>query len=106
MSLVEPLNCIGLLIVSSFSRHTRQEFKANFCRSVWPSLSGVACSLAYVLILAAMPFVSNVSFVQAFRQMSLPLCMAAGIVILHERCTLTKIIGCIAIVSGLVLTSL
>lgn len=106
MSLVEPLNCLGLLLVTAGSKNNRLEFKKSFARSIWPSLSGVACSLAYVLILAAMPFVSNVSFVQAFRQMSLPLCIIAGIVILHERCTLTKVIGCLAIVAGLVLTSI
>ena len=106
MSLVEPLNCVGLLLLSCCSKSTRLEFKKSFGRSIWPSLSGIACSLAYVLILAAMPFVSNVSFVQAFRQMSLPLCVAAGIIILHERCTRTKIIGCAAIVSGLILSSI
>jgi drug/metabolite transporter (DMT)-like permease len=106
MSLVEPLNCLGLLIVTAFSKNNRLEFQKSFARSVWPSLSGIACSLAYVLILAAMPFVTNVSFVQAFRQMSLPLCITAGIVILHERCTLTKVIGCLAIVAGLLLTSI
>ena len=106
MSLVEPLNCIGLLLLSACSPSTRSEFKMSFARSIWPSLSGIACSLAYVLILAAMPFVTNVSFVQAFRQMSLPLCVAAGIIILHERCTLTKVLGCIAIISGLIITSI
>ena len=106
MALVEPLNCLGLLAVTVFSADSRREFKRSFARSVWPSLSGVASSLAYVLILAAMPYVNNVSFVQAFRQMSLPMCMIFGVMVLHERCSSTKIVGCAAIIIGLILASI
>ena len=106
MSLVEPLNCLGLLTVTLFSADSRREFQRSFARSVWPSLSGIACSLAYVLILAAMQHVNNVSYVQAFRQMSLPLCMVFGVAVLHERCGGTKIVGCAAVVAGLVLAGI
>jgi len=51
-----------------------------------------------------MGFVSNVSYLQAFRQMSLPLGVFAGIWFLKERFTLPKIIGTVLVVAGLIMT--
>ncbi|MBE6380777.1 MAG: hypothetical protein E7047_07595 [Lentisphaerae bacterium] len=106
MALQEPLICLILLIMTGVSAASRQELRQTCFRSPWPAFTGIAGFGAYVLVLTAMPFVTNVSLVYAFRQMSLPLGVAAGIVILHERCTLTKILGCLAIVGGLILNSL
>ena len=53
-----------------------------------------------------MPLVSNVSYVQAFRQMSLPLGVAAGVFILKERCPAPRLAGVAAIVAGLVIAAL
>ena len=53
-----------------------------------------------------MPLVSNVSYVQAFRQMSLPLGVAAGIFILKEKCPPVRLAGVGAIVAGLVIAAL
>ena len=41
--------------------------------------------MAYVLILLAMNYVNNVSFVQAFRQLSLPLSALLGLLLLKEK---------------------
>ena len=62
--------------------------------------------LTYILVLMAMNYVTNVSYVQAFRQLGLVVGMLEGIFILKERCTLTKVTGIVLIVSGLVLTVL
>ena len=51
-----------------------------------------------------MNYVTNVSFVQAFRQMGLVFAMLAGVFILKERCTLPKVLGCLLIVAGLILS--
>ena len=51
-----------------------------------------------------MNYVSNVSYVQAFRQLGLVIGMLEGFFILKERCTLTRILGIVLIVSGLVMT--
>ena len=63
-------------------------------------------SSAYALILLAMGFVTNVSYIQAFRQMSLPLGVLAGVFILKEPCSQAKLIGIILIVAGLIAVSL
>ena len=78
----------------------------NFLRTRdWsPVLAGIFASLSYVLVLVAMNYVTNVSFVQAFRQMGLVFAMLAGIFILKERSTLPKILGCLLIIVGLILT--
>ena len=57
-----------------------------------------------MLVLLAMNYVSNVSYVQAFRQLGLVIGMLEGFFILKERCTLTRILGIVLIVSGLVMT--
>ena len=53
-----------------------------------------------------MGFVTNVSFVQAFRQLSLPLGVFAGIVFLKESPAKPKLLGVALIVLGLILTVL
>ena len=66
--------------------------------------AGAAASGCYVLALAAMLFVTNVSYVQAFRQMGLVLAMLGGVIFLKERLTFTKVAGVILIIGGLILT--
>ena len=87
-----------LVIPEERKKMTRDTF------SSWqPYCAGVFAGIAYALILIAMPLVANVSFVQAFRQVSLPIGMVLGVVFLKEKCHLPKIIGMILIVTGLVL---
>ena len=52
-----------------------------------------------------MGFVTNVSFVQVFRQMSLPLGVLAGIFLLKERCPPVKLAGISLVLLGLLLTA-
>lgn len=66
--------------------------------------AGIFAGLAYALILAAMPFVTNVSYVQAFRQLSLPVGMLFGAVFLKEKCTFPRITGVILTLTGLLLS--
>ena len=68
------------------------------------ALAGIFAGLTYLLVLLAMNYVSNVSYVQAFRQLGLVVGMLEGIIILKERCTATKVAGIVLIVSGLVMT--
>ena len=83
-----------------------REFKRLFLRSPYPVLTGLCSSTAYALILLAMRHVSNVSYIQAFRQMSLPLGVFAGIVLLKESPAKPKLAGVALIVAGLVMTAL
>ena len=75
-------------------------------RSYLPLAAGVCSSLTYVLVLTAMNFVTNVSYVQAFRQIGLLIGMLGGIFILKEACTVPKVAGITLILSGLALSVL
>ena len=86
-------------------RKTRAEAVELFKRRSWmPVLAGIFSSMTYVLVLLAMNFVTNVSYVQAFRQLGLLIGMLEGIIILKERCTVPKVAGITLILSGLALT--
>ncbi len=104
--LIEGGLAAGLLIGSRLSRVERAEFRRLFGRSAAPMLSGLFASSAYLLVLAAMGFVSNVSYVQAFRQMSLPLGVLAGILFLHEKPGAPRLAGIALVVTGLVVVAL
>ena len=69
-----------------------------------PFIAGIFGSATYVLVLLAMNYVDNVSYVQVFRQLGLIVGLFAGVVILKEKATLPKFIGVFLIVSGLILS--
>ena len=61
---------------------------------------------AYGLVLLAMAYASNVSYVAAFRQLSIPLGALFGIAVQKEASTTTKLVGIGSVLTGLVLVSL
>ena len=75
-------------------------------RNYTPVIAGLFATFSYGLVLIAMNYVSNVSYVQVFRQLGLLVGVAGGILILKERCSAPKIIGSLLIVSGLIMTVL
>ena len=106
ISLLELGITTGLSIYVLSIKRERESFKELFLRSRTPHVCGIFSSSAYILVVLAMPLVSNVSYVQAFRQMSLPLGVAAGIFILKEKCPPVRLAGVGAIVAGLVIAAL
>lgn len=66
--------------------------------------AGVFASGCYILALISMQYVTNVSYVQVFRQMGLVLGMLGSVIFLKEKLTVTKVAGVILIVGGLVMT--
>ena len=104
--LIEAGLSLGQMLLVIGMKQERAEFKRLFLRSIYPVLAGVCSSSAYGLILFAMAYVSNVSYIQAFRQMSLPLGFFAGVLILKESHSLPKVIGITMIVLGLIMVSL
>ena len=104
LGLLELGICSSMFIGIQFFKEEQLEFNQRFCRTIYPSFSGIFSTLAYGMILLAMPMVTNVSLVQAFRQLSLPICALAGVLILKEKITLPRIVGFILIFSGLVLS--
>ncbi|MBR7108238.1 MAG: hypothetical protein IKC89_07485 [Lentisphaeria bacterium] len=99
------LGCIMGVIVL-FRKQEQENFKLlvssfkNFC---YPAIAGILSSLAYALVLMAMQRVEHLSFLQAFRQMSLPIGLLLGIFILKEPAHRPKLTGITLIVTGLVL---
>jgi uncharacterized membrane protein len=69
-------------------------------------LAGVAIHLTYAIVLVAMAFVINVSYVVGFRQMSIPLGAMAGVFVLKESCSRPKVIGVAIMFMGLILLAL
>ena len=104
-----PLRGLMLAVVlwSSilFSSKGRQELADLIkSRNIYVMIAGLAASGTYIMVLLAMNYVTNVSYVQVFRQIGLVFGVAAGIIILKEKCNLPKIAGVALILAGLALT--
>ena len=85
----------------------RANLKRLIAERNWtPVLAGLFATFSYGLVLIAMNYVSNVSYVQVFRQLGLLVGVAGGILILKERCSAPKITGSLLIVTGLIMTVL
>lgn len=96
-----------LLIATLLIRGEYTNLKNIFRQKQWMALAAGACaSLTYVTVLLAMNYVTNVSYVQVFRQLGLIFGLLGGVLILKERCSAPKIVGTLLILSGLVLTVL
>lgn len=93
------------VLCSGRERNTLKELLCKLKDLGYPLLAALLCNGAYLLVLWAMQFVDNVSYIQAFRQLSIPLGAAAGIVLLHEKFTKPKLAGLVLIVIGLVLVA-
>jgi drug/metabolite transporter (DMT)-like permease len=67
------------------------------------TLTGVVIYLTYTLVLISMAFVTNVSYIVAFRQLSIPLGTVLGVLILKEPRHAPKFVGVAIMFTGLVL---
>jgi len=67
------------------------------------ALTGIGIYLTYGIVLVSMNYVSNVSYVAAFRQLSIPIGAIFGMALLKEPRDLPKIAGIAAIFAGLIL---
>jgi drug/metabolite transporter (DMT)-like permease len=68
-------------------------------------LIGLGIHLSYVLVLASMAFVKNLSYVVAFRQLSVPLGAVVGMTYLAESRAAPKLVGVALLFAGLVLVA-
>ena len=97
---------LGEVPLIVFDKAERAAMKKLWSKDIiYPVIAGICSSGAYALILFAMQHVSNVSYIQAFRQLSLPIGFLAGLIFLHEKSSATKIAGLILILSGLLIVT-
>ena len=68
----------------------------------FPLISGVICNISYALILVAMNFANNVSYIGAFRQLSIPLGAFLGFIVLKEKFSHSKLLAIGLIIAGLI----
>lgn len=72
-----------------------------------PTVSaGLMVAAAYILILICYPMVAHVSYVTAFRQISIPLGAITGMFFLKEKWSVPKVLGVIIIFAGLLIVYL
>lgn len=93
---------LGALVL--FNGRERKSF-VNILRvsKASAALMGIGMYLGYGLVLVSMQYVTNVSYVAAFRQLSIPLGAMLGIVLLREPRYPPKLVGVVAVYGGLVL---
>jgi drug/metabolite transporter (DMT)-like permease len=92
-----------LLIVACNSRERRYLNEVLNDYKGAAVITGIGIYLTYGLVLASMNFVTNVSYVAAFRQLSIPLGALFGMVLLKEPRYAPKVIGVVLIFLGLAL---
>lgn len=73
---------------------------------LYSMLAGVVIACTYLLVLTSMAFVTNVSYVAAYRQLSIPLAAVAGMTMLGESMYPPKAVGILLLVVGLVMVVL
>lgn len=94
---------LGLLATGT----ERRSFLRQLPSQMKPAaIAGAGIFLAYGLALTAMAFVRNVSYVAAFRQLSIPIGAGLGIVLLKEPCYTPRLVGIATILAGLLLVGL
>lgn len=72
----------------------------------WTALAGIFIISTYLLILISMSMVSEVSYVVALRQVSIPLGVLIGVIWLRESMSLPRLQGLTLMCAGLLLVSL
>jgi drug/metabolite transporter (DMT)-like permease len=100
------ITSLYLATVIAASRTERYEMRAILrAGKRRAALTGAVIYITYGLVLASMAFAQNVSYVVAFRQLSIPIGAALGVVLLKEPCPPPKIAGLVVLVAGLVLVA-
>jgi drug/metabolite transporter (DMT)-like permease len=90
--------------VNRGARQSLPEVLKSFKRPA--ALTGIGIYLTYGIVLISMNYVSDISYVAAFRQLSIPIGAILGMSLLREPRYLPKIFGITAIFAGLVLVGL
>lgn len=105
--LVQNLTAIGfMLLIVLFRAEGRLNLRHVATHRVRnAAITGIGISGTYSLVLTAMNFASDITYVVAFRQLSIPVGALLGMVILKESKTTPKLVGIIIVSMGLVLVA-
>ena len=95
---------LGYVLISQRERLAWRELRERGLLTA--CIAGLLISTAYGLTLASMSFVSNVSYVVAFRQISIPLAAVLGVVLLKEPFAEPKLTGIFVLMVGLTMVAL
>lgn len=93
----------GMLLVYAPERRVFRQ--ADGSAWLYAGLMGLIITATYGLILLALAYVSNVSYISAFRQLSIPIGAALGILVRKEAAYLPKLVGIGVVVVGLILVA-
>ena len=104
---LEGISISLFLAAYIFCRAPERRVLRQASRSDWwtAALTGFIITATYGLILLAMAYVSNVSYVLAFRQMSIPIGAALGMLVRKEALYPPKLVGIGVVVAGLILVA-
>ena len=94
--------CMGIYLLLNRIRGKRVQH-GLFANLKTKSLTGIGIYTTYTLVLISMAFVKDVSYVVAFRQISLPIGVVLGVVFLKEGAHIPKFLGVAFIFAGLIL---
>ena len=70
------------------------------------ALTGFSMTITYAIVLISMAYVENVSYVVVFRQLSIPIAVVMGIVLLKENGNIPKFVGTISTFLGIIIISI
>jgi len=97
---------LWLLLFVAARRNGRAHLQIVLRRNLgYALLTGAAIYTTYGMVLVSLAFVANVSYVVAFRQLSIPLGAALGIIVLGEPAALPKLVGVSVMFAGLLLVA-
>jgi drug/metabolite transporter (DMT)-like permease len=97
--------CLFLYVIAT--QKGRSDLKTLICLNKKNAvLTGLAIQVTYGIVLVSMAFVSNVSYVAGFRQLSIPLGAALGIFVLKEKLYPPKFAGLVIMFGGLIFLAL
>lgn len=104
---LETISLTGFLLVFVLAWPRERQVLLHASRPAWAraALMGFIITATYALVLVAMGYVSNVSYVFAFRQLSIPIGAALGMLVRREPAYPPKLVGIGLVVAGLVLVS-
>ncbi len=94
----------GLIVIAN--RQEQQIFNRQIRHPASSIMKGAGILITYALVLISMGYVTNVSYVVAFRQLSIPIGLIFGILFLKERAYGPKIMAVVLLFAGVVLVGL